>query len=77
MQLLKMFFPLGPVSHAIYGGVGAMIFSAYIVYDTDNLIKRFTYDEYIGASVTLYLDIQHYLVLIFKFKSSVLSSASN
>ncbi|KAK2367892.1 BI1 protein [Trifolium repens] len=32
---LLMFFPLGPISHAIYGGVGAMIFSAYIVYDTD------------------------------------------
>ncbi|KAL5995833.1 hypothetical protein ACLOJK_025904 [Asimina triloba] len=54
---LFMFFPLGPASVAIYGGLGALLFAAYLVYDTDNLIRRFTYDEYIWASVALYLDI--------------------
>lgn len=53
----QVFFPLGPVSQTIYGGLTALIFSAYIVYDTDNLIKRYSYDEYIWASVALYLDI--------------------
>ncbi|KAK2447714.1 BI1-like protein [Trifolium repens] len=71
--MMQMFFPLGPVSHAIYGGVGAMIFSAYIVYDTDNLIKRFTYDEYIGASVTLYLDILNLFLSILR----ILREANN
>ncbi|XXG83399.1 hypothetical protein AAC387_Pa10g1164 [Persea americana] len=56
-SFIQIFFPLGPTSVAIYGGLGALIFSAYLVYDTDNLIKRFTYDEYIWASVVLYLDI--------------------
>jgi FtsH-binding integral membrane protein len=41
----------------IYSLVGALLFSLYIVYDTDNLIKRFSYDEYVWASVGLYLDI--------------------
>jgi FtsH-binding integral membrane protein len=41
----------------IYGGLGALIFSGYIIYDTDNIIKRYTYDEYIWAAVSLYLDI--------------------
>lgn len=41
----------------IYGGLGAIIFSGYIIYDTDNLIKRFSYDDYIWAAVSLYLDI--------------------
>ncbi|KAF3784244.1 BI1-like protein [Nymphaea thermarum] len=54
---IQAFFPLGSTSVAIYGFFGALIFSAYIVYDTDNLIKRFNYDEYIWASVVLYLDI--------------------
>jgi protein lifeguard len=72
-SLVQMFFPLGPVSHAIYGGVGAMIFSAYIVYDTDNLIKRHTYDEYIGASVTLYLDILNLFLSILR----ILREANN
>ncbi|CAL9039104.1 unnamed protein product [Musa banksii] len=54
---IQIFFPLGPTSVAIFGGLGALVFSAFIVYDTDQLIKRYTYDEYIWASVVLYLDI--------------------
>ncbi|KAK7359679.1 hypothetical protein VNO77_01641 [Canavalia gladiata] len=64
--MMQMFFPLGPMAHAIYGAIGAIIFSGYIVYDTDNLIKRFTYDEYIGASVTLYLDILNLFLSILR-----------
>ncbi|KAK9289204.1 hypothetical protein L1049_017678 [Liquidambar formosana] len=63
---IQMFFPLGPTSVAVYGGMGAIVFSAYIVYDTDNLIKRFTYDEYIWASVTLYLDILNLFLAILR-----------
>ncbi|OIT29734.1 PREDICTED: BI1-like protein [Nicotiana attenuata] len=54
---IQIFFPLGSTASAIYSGISAIVFCAYIVYDTDNLIKRFTYDEYIWASVNLYLDI--------------------
>lgn len=61
-----MVFPLGPVSVAIYGAFSAIIFSGYIIYDTDNLIKRFTYDEYIWASVTLYLDILNLFLTILR-----------
>ena len=54
---LQIFFPLGKLSHMIYGALAALIFSGYIVYDTDNIIKRYTYDEYVWAAVSLYLDI--------------------
>ncbi|GMP56655.1 hypothetical protein CsSME_00021065 [Camellia sinensis var. sinensis] len=65
-----MFFPLGSTSTAIYGGIGAVIFSGYIVYDTDNLIKRFTYEEHIWASVTLYLDILNLFLTILRILRS-------
>ncbi|KAI3915279.1 hypothetical protein MKX01_035538 [Papaver californicum] len=55
--IIQIFFPLGRIGTMIYEGVGAIIFCGYIVYDTDNLIKRYSYDEYIWASVNLYLDI--------------------
>eukprot|EP00246_Nothoceros_aenigmaticus_P001078 TRINITY_DN1139_c0_g1_i2.p1 TRINITY_DN1139_c0_g1~~TRINITY_DN1139_c0_g1_i2.p1 ORF type:complete len:249 (-),score=11.41 TRINITY_DN1139_c0_g1_i2:611-1357(-) len=56
--IIRLFFPsLGPLSATIYGGISALIFCGYIVYDTDNLIKRYSIDEYIWASVALYLDI--------------------
>jgi len=41
----------------IYGGLASLIFCGYIIYDTDNIIKRYTYDEYIWAAVSLYLDV--------------------
>lgn len=53
----QIFFPLGKITVAVYSGLAALIFCGYIVYDTDNLIKRFSYDEYVWASVSLYLDI--------------------
>ncbi|XP_060189915.1 BI1-like protein [Lycium barbarum] len=54
---MQWFFPLGSIATAIYCTISAIAFCAYIVYDTSNLIKRFTYDQYIWASVNLYLDI--------------------
>ncbi|XP_073156125.1 BI1-like protein [Henckelia pumila] len=63
---IQMFFPFGSTSVAIYSAMGAIIFSGYIVYDTHNLIKRFTYDEYIWASVTLYLDVLNLFLTILR-----------
>ncbi|XP_051141572.1 protein LIFEGUARD 4-like [Andrographis paniculata] len=54
---IQILFPLGKISVMIYGCLAAIIFCGYIVYDTDNLIKRYNYDEYIWAAVALYLDI--------------------
>lgn len=55
--LIQFCFPLGKFSLMIYSGLAAIVFSAYIVYDTDNLIKRFDYDDYVWAAVSLYLDV--------------------
>ncbi|KAB1218121.1 BI1-like protein [Morella rubra] len=55
--LIQIFFPLGKITTAIYSGLAALLFCGYIVYDTNNLIKRFSYDDYVWASVSLYLDI--------------------
>ncbi|KAI4304108.1 hypothetical protein MLD38_039664 [Melastoma candidum] len=63
---MQAFFPLGSTAVAVYGAIGAIIFSGYIVFDTDNLIKRFTYDEYIWASITLYLDILNLFLTILR-----------
>ncbi|KAF9677632.1 hypothetical protein SADUNF_Sadunf08G0127800 [Salix dunnii] len=55
--LIQFLFPFGKWSLMIYGCLGAIVFSGFIVYDTGNLIKRFSYDEYISAAINLYLDI--------------------
>lgn len=52
-----LFFPVGPFGRQLYALIGAGLFSAYIVFDTFLIIKRFDIDDYIWASVNLYLDI--------------------
>ncbi|CAO2826508.1 unnamed protein product [Amaranthus hypochondriacus] len=69
--LIQIFFPLGKIGVMIYGCIGSIIFCGYIVYDTDNLIKRYTYDQYIWAAVSLYLDIINlFLSLLTVFRAA-------
>lgn len=41
----------------IYGCLATVLFSAFIVFDTNQLIKRHTYNEYVIATISLYLDV--------------------
>ncbi|XP_030451810.1 protein LIFEGUARD 4-like [Syzygium oleosum] len=69
--MIQIFFPLGRISVMIYGCLASLIFCGYIVYDTDNLIKRYSYDEYIWAAVALYLDIVNlFLSLLTVFRAA-------
>ncbi|XP_009804930.1 protein LIFEGUARD 4-like isoform X1 [Nicotiana tabacum] len=68
---IQFLFPLGRISVMIYGCLASILFCGYIVYDTDNLIKRYTYDEYIWAAVALYLDVINlFLSILTIFRAS-------
>lgn len=45
----------GPAGRTVFALLGAIVFSGYIVFDTEQLIARFDLDDYIMASVALYL----------------------
>lgn len=49
--------PLGRAGMTIYGCLATVLFSAFIVFDTNQLIKRHTYNEYVIAAISLYLDV--------------------
>lgn len=66
---MQIFFPLGPFSRMVYSALGALLCCAYIVYDTDNLIKRLSYDEYIFGALSIYIDV----VQLFLFLLSLIS----
>lgn len=55
--IFQIFFPMGRIYEMVYGGIAVIVYSAYIIYDTDTLIKNHSYDQYIWASVSLYLDV--------------------
>jgi hypothetical protein len=60
-----MLVPTGKVATTVYGCVAALVFSGFIIYDTDNLIKRHAYDEYVTAAISLYLDTVNIFIAIF------------
>ncbi len=38
-------------------GIGVLVFSAFILYDTSSILRQYPDDEYISAALTLYLDV--------------------
>ncbi|CAO2149395.1 unnamed protein product [Urochloa humidicola] len=55
--IIQMFFPLGRVGITIYGFLATIVFSGFIIFDTHMLLKRHTYNEYVVAAISLYLDV--------------------
>lgn len=55
--LIQIFLPMGPLSKTIFAALSGILACAYIVYDTDNIIKRLSYDEYIMGALNIYTDI--------------------
>ncbi|XP_006663554.1 protein LIFEGUARD 2-like [Oryza brachyantha] len=55
--IIQICFPLGSAGMTIYGLIATMVFSAFVIFDTHQLIKRHTYNEYVVAAISLYLDV--------------------
>lgn len=61
-SFIVMFFPYCPMVQRLMAGFGAVLFSFYIVYDTQMICggkhdTKFGVDDYVFAALTIYLDI--------------------
>jgi len=67
LGLSNYFFFQSPMMALTLSGVGVLLFSAFILYDTSNILRTYPNDEYISAALTLYLDVfllfQHLLAM--------------
>ena len=54
--LIGIFIPWGRTMDIFYAGGASLLFSGYVVYDTYMINKRYSPDEYIMASISLYLE---------------------
>ena len=67
LGLSNYFFFESPMLALTLSGVGVLLFSAFILYDTSNILRDYPNDEYISAALTLYLDVfllfEHVLAL--------------
>ena len=53
-------------SHFVYALFGSFLFAGYIVYDTWRLSTVHSYDDYILASIDLYLDIINLFIFLLR-----------
>ena len=75
---IALFFPANRTLRLVYAAIGCLIFSLYIVYDTQLMIGgKHSYalspEEYIFAALNLYLDI----VQLFLFILRIVGAARN
>lgn len=62
--LLNMFIFKSSGISFLYSAAGVFLFSGFIIYDTFNILKRYPTDEYISATLSLYLDILNLFMML-------------
>jgi protein lifeguard len=67
---MAMFFPHGKTIELVYGVVAALIFSGYILVDTQLVMRHYHVEEEIAASISLYLDILNLFLAILRILNS-------
>jgi FtsH-binding integral membrane protein len=60
------FVPHGSTMELIYGSLAALIFSGYILVDTQLIMRHYHVEEEIAASISLYLDILNLFLAILR-----------
>ncbi|KAH9814794.1 inhibitor of apoptosis-promoting Bax1-domain-containing protein [Melampsora americana] len=55
-SFITIFFPYSRTIDLIYSGLGTLLFSAYIVFDTQMICQHLSPDDWVVACVSLYLD---------------------
>lgn len=66
---MASFFP-GKTTDLIYGGISALVFSAYILVDTQLIMRHHHVEEEIAASISLYLDVINLFLSILRILNS-------
>lgn len=63
---MAAFFPMGSKAELVYGGLAALIFSGYILVDTQLVMRHYHVEEEIAAAISLYLDIINLFLAILR-----------
>lgn len=68
--VVSLFFKHNSTTELIYGGLGALIFSGYILVDTQLVMRHYHVEEEIAAAISLYLDIINLFLSILRILNS-------
>ena len=62
--LLNMFFIQSGMVHFVMSGASVLLFSGFILYDTSNIMRYYGTDEYVSATLALYLDVLNLFIAL-------------
>lgn len=68
--MVGAFFPYNSTAELIYGCGAALIFSGYILVDTQLVMRHYHVEEEIAAAISLYLDIINLFLAILRILNS-------
>merc|ERR1712150_68117 len=74
-SLVCAFIPFTPMAMKVQGAIGAILFSFYIVYDTQLIVggkheHQFGIDDYVFAALNIYLDIINLFIYLLQLFGS-------
>ncbi|KAI9802584.1 MAG: hypothetical protein M1833_001657 [Piccolia ochrophora] len=67
---MAAFFPYNSTAQLAYSGIAALIFSGYILVDTQLIMRHYHVEEEIAAAISLYLDIINLFLAILRILNS-------
>jgi len=67
---MNMFFPYNSKVELGYGVIAALIFSGYILVDTQMIMRHYHVEEEIAAAISLYLDVINLFLAILRILNS-------
>lgn len=69
--LVAIFFPFSSKIELLYSSVGAIVFTGYILVDTQLIMKKFHPEDEVAAAVSLYLDIINLFLNILRILNEI------
>ncbi|RDW46797.1 inhibitor of apoptosis-promoting Bax1-domain-containing protein [Yarrowia lipolytica] len=69
--LVGMFVPFSSAVELIYSSIGALVFSGYILVDTQMIIRKLHPDQVIPAAINIYLDILNLFLYILRILNEI------
>ena len=67
---MAVWFPRNSTAEFIYGALAALIFSGYILVDTQLVMRHYHVEEEIAAAISLYLDVINLFLAILRILNS-------
>ncbi|KLT38701.1 UPF0005-domain-containing protein [Cutaneotrichosporon oleaginosum] len=64
--VVGIFLPFGKTTDLVIACIGVLIFSGFVLYDTQNIMKRLSVDEAILGALNLYLDFLNLFLYILR-----------